>query len=317
MTQHQPLFERLVTEVNAERRVALCTVVGTRGSAPQAPGASLLVDHAMNTAGTLGGGCVEAEVRKQAFEILASDKPVLLNFRLDHDFGWDDGLICGGQMDIAVVPIWTQQQAAPFAEAAKEMAAARGVSIPLRVWQGDRLLEYRVQIEPEPTLLIAGAGHVGTALAKLAAGLEFKVVVVDDRADFANADRLPPPIEPIAADIERTLREYLIDAATYVVIVTRGHNHDEQALSAVIRSPAKYVGMIGSRRKVKVIFDGLRAAGVEARLLDRVRSPIGLKIDAVTVPEIAVSIAAELIAVRRAGRGKTVTGPFEVTAAGT
>jgi len=328
---HQPLFEHLLSEADAGRPVALCAVVKTRGSTPQAPGALLLVDQAMKTAGTLGGGCVEAEVRKRAFELIRSPEGKLLTFQLDHDFGWDDGLICGGGMDVAVMPILRAEQVGPFRRALAELSAGRPAMIPLRVCQesedgrlgglplerseGGRPLrvEYRLNLEPEPTLLIAGAGHVGTALARLAVELEFKVVVVDDRADFANERRLPPPIRPIAADIERTLRDYPIDAATYVVIVTRGHNHDEQALGAVVRSPARYVGMIGSRRKVKLIFDDLAAAGVEPKLLERVHAPIGLKIDAVTVPEIAVSIAAELVAVRRAERHKAVEGPFPIS----
>jgi xanthine dehydrogenase accessory factor len=310
---HQPLFERIVAEVEAGRQVALCAVVKTRGSTPQAPGALLLVDQAMKTGGTLGGGCVEAEVRKQAFELLGAGQARLLSFQLDHDFGWDDGLICGGGMDVAVAPIRDRQETAPFRQALENISAGKPVSIPLRVLQEEQLVEYRVNIEAEPTLLIAGAGHVGTALATMAVDLEFKVVVVDDRADFANAQRLPAPIQPIAADIEQTLRDFPIDAATYVVIVTRGHNHDEQALSGVIDSPAKYIGMIGSRRKVKLIFDDLKAAGVAPELLERVHAPIGVGINAVTVPEIAVSIAAELIATRRADRRKVVEGPFVVS----
>jgi xanthine dehydrogenase accessory factor len=293
---HQPLFERIVAEVEAGRQVALCAVVKTRGSTPQAPGALLLVDQAMKTGGTLGGGCVEAEVRKQAFELLGAGQARLLSFQLDHDFGWDDGLICGGGMDVAVAPIRDRQETAPFRQALENISAGKPVSIPLRVLQEEQLVEYRVNIEAEPTLLIAGAGHVGTALATVAVDLEFKVVVVDDRADFANAQRLPAPIQPIAADIEQTLRDFPIDAA-----------------SGVIDSPAKYIGMIGSRRKVKLIFDDLKAAGVAPELLERVHAPIGVGINAVTVPEIAVSIAAELIATRRADRRKVVEGPFVVS----
>jgi xanthine dehydrogenase accessory factor len=310
---HQPLLERIVAEVEGGRRVALCAVVRTHGSTPQSPGALLVVDEGMQSTGTLGGGCVEAEVCKRAFELLRADQSGLLRFQLDHDFGWDDGLVCGGAMDVAVMPIAGAERAAPFRQAVADMAAAKSVTIPVRVLHEGQLVEYRVFIEAEPTLLIAGAGHVGTALAKMAVDLEFKVVVVDDRPDFANSQRLPPPIEPIAADIEGTLRDYPIDAATYVVIVTRGHRHDEQALLAVIEAPAKYVGMIGSRRKIKTIFDDLKAAGVRPELLERVHSPIGLKINAMTVPEIAVSIAAELIATRRTEKRKVVEGPMVVS----
>jgi xanthine dehydrogenase accessory factor len=310
---HQPLFERVVAEVNDGRPVALCAVVATRGSAPQEPGALLLVDQTMNSAGTLGGGCVEAEVRKRAFELLRAGRSAVLTFQLDHDFGWDDGLICGGSMDVAVLPVQRPDDTVAFRRAVAHMSAGEAVTIPFRVMREDRLVEFRLNIEAEPTLLIAGAGHVGTALARLAVDLEFKVVVVDDRADFANSRLLPPPIKPIAADIEQTLRDYPINAGTYVVIVTRGHKRDEQALAAVIDSPAKYLGMIGSKRKIKAVFGDLESAGVSPKLLERVHSPIGLKINAVTVPEIAVSIAAELIAVRRAQRRKAVEGPFEVS----
>lgn len=314
MILHLPLLERIVEEVRAHRPVALCAVVKTRGSTPQSPGALMIVDHTMQTTGTVGGGCVEAEVRRQAFALLQAGTPGLLDLRLDHDSGLDDGLICGGGMDIAVMPIADAAAVEPLARAAEDIRAGRTATIELRVEKDGRPVAYRVLVEREPTLLIAGAGHVGAELAKLCVRLEFRVVVVDDRADFANAERLPPPIEPIAGDITKTLRDFPIDLATYVVIVTRGHRHDEQALAAVIDSNARYLGMIGSQRKIKVIRDNLIAAGVEPGRLDRVHAPIGLPIHAVTVPEIAVSIAGQLVEVRRADQPKIVTGPIPVTA---
>jgi xanthine dehydrogenase accessory factor len=163
-------------------------------------------------------------------------------------------------------------------------------------------------------LIIAGAGHVGAQLARLAVGLDFEVVVIDDRGDLCGPDRLPEPITAAVGDIERTLRAQPIDANTFVVIVTRGHNHDEQALRAVIDSPARYIGMIGSRRKVKLIFDDLAALGVDREKLARVRAPIGMAIGAVTVPEIATSIAAQLIEVRRTEKPTRVEGPFPMDA---
>ncbi|NLX20260.1 MAG: XdhC/CoxF family protein, partial [Phycisphaerae bacterium] len=122
------------------------------------------------------------------------------------------------------------------------------------------------------------------------------------------------PIEGLTGDIAEVLRGWPIDANTYVVIVTRGHRHDEQALHAVVDSPARYLGMIGSRRKIQVIFDDLAELGVDRDRLERVHSPIGLAIGAITVPEIAVSIAAELTQVRRERGAKPVTGPFEISA---
>ncbi|MFH0980029.1 MAG: XdhC/CoxI family protein, partial [Planctomycetota bacterium] len=297
----------------AGRPVALCAVVKTRGSVPQAPGALMLVDQAMQTAGTLGGGCVEAEVRKQALGLLQAGTPRLLTFQLDHDFGWDDGLICGGRMDIAVMPV-AEATGQQFERAVDNIRAGLDAAIDLDVEKDRQWVRYRVNVEREPTLLVAGAGHVGAELAKLCVRLEFRVVVMDDRQDFASTERLPPPIEPVVGDIEKTLREYPIDPSTYVVIVTRGHRHDEQALGAVVNSNAKYIGLIGSRRKIKLIRDDLLAAGVAPERLDRVHAPIGLPIGAVTVPEIAVSIAAQLIEVRRANQTRVVIGPTPVAA---
>lgn len=311
---HRKLLETLIATLAAGRRAALCAVVKTRGSTPQSPGALMLVDDRMHTTGSIGGGCVEAEVCKRAFEMLSRDEASLLTFQLNHDYGWDDGLICGGGMDIAVMPLSARAQADEFRTLLARVTGGTTARIPLRVRHENAWCEYTVLLEAEPKLIIAGAGHVGAQLARLCVDLEFDVTVIDDRADFANPQRLPAPIKSIVGDIEQTLRACPIDPDTYVVIVTRGHNHDEQALSAVINSDAKYLGMIGSRRKIKLIFDDLVAAGVDPKRLERVHAPIGIDIHSVTVPEIAVSIAAQLIAVRRRDQGRVVEGPFPVSA---
>jgi len=306
------LFQSLVRQAAQRRRVALCTVVGASGSTPQSAGASLLLHENMSIEGTLGGGCVEAEVRKRAFELLQRNESALLTFRLDHDYGWDDGLICGGNMRVAVMPVDSPELVAAFESAAGDIAQGREAVVPLRVACEGALQEYRLHIEPPAKLVIAGAGHVGAELARMAVGVDFEVAVIDDRADLMIRERLPEPIRPVVGDIEATLRNWLIDENTYVVIVTRGHKHDEQAVHAAIDSNACYLGMIGSRRKVKLIFDDLVALGVSPDRVERVHAPIGLKIGAVTVPEIAVSILADLIQVRRRAKPTRVEGPFAV-----
>lgn len=152
---------------------------------------------------------------------------------------------------------------------------------------------------PQPRLLLVGAGHVAQPVAHIGHLAGFRVIVVDDRADMASPERFPEAAERIAGDIVAILRQYPIDATTYVVIVTRGHVLDEEALRAVIDAPAAYVGMIGSRRKVAVIMDHLRADGIDEVSIARVHSPIGLDIGSETPAEIAVSIIAQLIAIRR------------------
>lgn len=311
------LFRSLARQVEQDRRVAFCTIVGAHGSTPQSAGASLLLHENMTTEGTLGGGCVEAEVRKRAFELLQRNQSGLLAFQLDHDYGWDDGLICGGTMRVAVATIHHADQSAPFLSAADALEKRRSATVPLRIEHEKQTQEYRLHIEAPAKLIIAGAGHVGAEVARLAVGLDFDVTVIDDRADLMKTERFSPPIQPVVGDIEQTLRAQTIDSNTYVVIVTRGHQHDEQALHAVIDSDARYLGMIGSRRKVKLIFDDLIALGVHADKLQQVHAPIGSRIGAVTVPEIAVSILAQLIEVRRSRKPTHVEGPLTVAADGT
>ena len=314
MSELLPLLKRVIEDVRAGRAVAVCAVVQTRGSTPQQPGACMMVRNDGETEGTLGGGCVEAEVRRRAFDYLNKRESALLDFALDHDYGWDDGLICGGQMDVAVMPVCAIGKLVPFDAAIAELEAHREGVLPIVVRERDKpkQIEFRLHLERRPTLLIAGGGHVGLAVARLAVPLDFHVVVIDDREKFADPQRFGPDVECRVGRIDEVLRQYPIDPSCYVVVVTRGHQHDEQALAAVIDSLARYVGMIGSRRKIKAIFDGLIGRGVAPELLERVRSPIGLPIKAATVNEIGISIVAELIQVRRAEQGKMVEGPFPV-----
>ncbi len=384
MSELVSMLETLLAEVEAGRPVALCAVVATRGSAPQAPGATMLLCADFSTRGTLGGGCVEAEVRRRAFELLQRGQSQLLDFNLNADYGWDDGIICGGQMTIAVQVLPpgalpgaadqnAQRQQAPAQNAQRQQAPAQNtqrqqaqseprsvsergrpdaltcasrpdgrgplgasgppaplplapfrmaldaarrrqpVTLPLVIVDGPKWNEYQLHLEVPPTLLIAGAGHIGQAVARLAVGLDFHVVAIDDRAEYAAAHRFPAGVEIVVGDIANALRDYPLDEACYVVIVTRGHQHDRAALAAVIRRPAAYVGMIGSRRKSRMILDELAATGVPAADLARVHTPIGVPIGAITVPEIAVSIVAELVQVRRQRGPALVGGPRDVT----
>jgi len=307
------LIRHVIQAHDEGRPVAVCAVVATRGSTPQPPGAMIVVDEAANLFGTLGGGCVEAEVRRRAHQELRGRGRVA-TFELDTDFGHDDGMICGGQMDIALSPV-TPTTNIDAHRAATEAPPGAEAWVPLRVLDGENLVEYRVCIESQPRLYIAGAGHISRVIADLAVPLQFEVDVIDDRSQYANEQRFPEPIRTHVGDIARTLKSLPVDGNTYIVIVTRGHRHDEAALRAVIDAPAKYIGMIGSRRKVKVIFDDLKHAGVADDQLARVHAPIGLDIGAVTVEEIGISIAAQLVQTRRAARAKPVQGPVPVSEA--
>lgn len=155
-----------------------------------------------------------------------------------------------------------------------------------------------------PSLLIAGAGHIGQALANLAKLVGLRVAVLDDRPDFASQERFPEADEVLAGDFVTTLASYPITEATYIVLVTRGHRHDEACLRQVLLSPAAYIGMIGSRRRVTTVLRHLAEEGLPVDRLQRVYSPIGLDIGAEAPEEIALSILAEIIMVRRGGTGR-------------
>ena len=295
------LFAPIFARLDRGETLALCTVVRTRGSAPQSAGAAMLVTAAGQTQGTLGGGCVEAEVRSRALQLLHDRQDRVLSFRLDNDYGWDDGLVCGGIMDIAVQTLTADAPATTkLRAAAAEIAARQATTLQIEAGDpSDVAQAFNLPLTPPPVLLIAGAGHVGQALAHVAVPAGFEVVIIDDRPDLATPDRFAGA-RCIVGEIDRLLIEYPTDAATYIVIVTRGHRHDASALAAAIDKPAAYVGLIGSKRKVRRILESLHSYGVAMEKLARVYSPIGLNIGAVTPGEIAISIAAELVAVRRA-----------------
>jgi xanthine dehydrogenase accessory factor len=343
------IYQKITELIESGEIGAYCTVVETKGSTPQKPGSKLLILPDLRNVGTLGGGCVEAEARRQAVGLMQGGLPRLLEFQLDSDYGWDDGLICGGNMKIFIDLPRTQAESfmfirlqelidekiplvfatvvksemddikvgtkMVFATNGERMGSLGNAELETAVqeelteileenspgvlrWKDGAAWVFTEPIQPRYTLLIAGAGHVGQALCHLGKWLDFNVVIVDDRVDFASKERLPEADQIIIGDIGEELRKYPIDRLTCVIIVTRGHNHDEEALHSVIESDAGYIGMIGSRRKVKLIFDDLIELGVPAEKLARVYAPIGLAINSKTVPEIAVSIAAQLIQIR-------------------
>jgi xanthine dehydrogenase accessory factor len=237
--------------------VALVTVVRSQGSTPQRAGAKMVVWADGRTVGTIGGGCYENDAFWKAREAIASGRPQLLHYELNDDFAQENGLICGGRMDVHIDPL-----------------------------------------APSPRLFIIGAGHVGFHLAKLATDIGFRIHIVDDREKFANTERFPGA-DVVVEPIPEWLHRAEIPATSYVVVVTRGHQHDLDAMRALAARDLKYLGLIGSRAKVARIYDALLEEGMPPECLQRVHAPIGLEIGAVTPAEIAVSILAELIAVSR------------------
>ena len=238
--------------------VALVTVVRANGSTPQRAGAKMLVFPDGRTIGTIGGGCYENDALWKAREALVTGRSALLHYDLNDDFAQENGLVCGGQMDVHIDPL-----------------------------------------EPTPQLFIVGAGHVGWHLGRLGVEAGFRVHVIDDREKFANPERFPGAEQVIVEPIPEWLHRTELPPSAFVVVVTRGHTHDLDAMRALAARDLKYLGLIGSRAKVRRIFDLLLEERLPTECLSRVHAPIGLDIGAVTPAEIAVSIMAELIAVRR------------------
>lgn len=296
-------MEQIVRRADAGEALAVCTLVRTRGSTPQKAGAVMVVLRDGQTLGTIGGGCVEAEVRSRALQSISAGGVSLFTFKLDDERnGWDDSLVCGGTMDVAVQVVDSRDAAAEFRAARDTLVAGEPATL---VVSAPGAEPFERTIEPTPSLIIAGAGHVGASLAAIARQMDFDVTVIDDRPDYASADRFPTGVKCVVGDIDGELSHARIGPSTYVVIVTRGHRNDGRALAAVIASRAKFVGLIGSKRKVLTIFEDLVSRGVPRETLAKVHAPIGLDVGAVTPGEIAVSIAAELIAARRG-----MTPPF-------
>jgi xanthine dehydrogenase accessory factor len=252
------IYEEIVKLQRGGHKGAVATIVNARGSIPSFKSAKMLVRDDGTIAGTIGGGCVEAEVWQAAREVMSSEKPRTLSFDLNQDPKYDTGLVCGGTLDIFIEPIL-----------------------------------------PTPVLYIFGAGHVGHELSKAATRSGFDVIVTDDRDAYANTDRFPEASQVIAEDFDQALTRITPNEASYIVIVTRGHRDDMRVLRWAVQTNAKYIGMVGSKRKAITVFRELVKEGLKPELFERVHSPVGLDIGAITPEEIAISITAELIGIRR------------------
>jgi len=225
------IYEEIVQLRRDGRRGAVATIVNVRGSIPSFKTAKMLVRDDGSIVGTIGGGCVEAEVWQAAREVMESEKPRTLSFNLNQDPKYDTGLLCGGALDIFIEPVL-----------------------------------------PPALLYIFGAGHVSVNLYKVTKDAGFEVIVVDDRAAYANRERFPESKEVIAEDFDQAMARLTPNESSYIVIVTRGH---------------------------RAVFRELTKEGLSPELFERVHAPVGLDIGAITPEEIAVAIAAELIATRR------------------
>ena len=362
--------QELIALLRRGERGALATLISRRGSAPGALGSQLLVRADGTAVGSIGGGCVEADVWQEAIDRIGGEEPAVLSFRLNGREAAESGLICGGAIEVLVEPVRRARldcfEALAAAAAAREpgvlvtvlpSSPAAGEKVFLRVTellgqttrvtspdvsaeaacttipaasrdaavrraaaeglttmgnertsvvelhdggQTERLLlEFAV---PPVTLLVLGAGHLSREVVPLAKRVHFRVAVADDRPLFANTEVLPDADEVLLGEFADIFDRHPVDRNTFVLIVTRGHLHDEMLLEKALLTDAGYVGMIGSRGKIRTIYQRLRERGVTEERLAFVHAPVGVSIGARPPEEIAVSIVAELIAVRNGER---------------
>jgi xanthine dehydrogenase accessory factor len=235
-------------------------VISAKGSTPRETGSKMLIRTDGTILGSIGGGNLEAQVCKEAIKAMTENRSMLLRFDLTGKEMAEEGMICGGNMEVFVEPIL-----------------------------------------PEPCLLIFGAGHISLFLSKMGKMVGFRVVVIDDRPEFANRERFPEADEVIAQDFPAAFPRLTTNRTSYIAIVTRGHLQDETVLEWAVRTEAAYIGMIGSRKKNQTVFSHLQAKGIPEKRLKEVHAPIGLNINAKTPEEIALSIIAEIIKARREG----------------
>ncbi len=249
------IYEEALKLKRLGRTSAIATIVECRGSSPQKQGAKMLVRDDGTTQGTLGGGCLEADVVQTALMTIRDGQHRTMPFSLTEREG---GLVCGGNVLVYIEPV-----------------------------------------VPEPRLVILGAGHVGKALAKLAKINSFRVIVMDDRREFANRDQVPDADEVVLGDFKKACDAIPVSPGTYIVVATRGHNHDLDAVQSALRTDAGYIGLLGSRRKKALLSKSLAEQGFREQEIERVIIPVGLEIGSVTPEEIAVSIMAQIIQKRR------------------
>ena len=347
--------------------LAVATIVSTLGSTPREVGAQMVITASGEILGTVGGGCGEAEVVREAVQVIRSRKPAMVKVELMDDIESNSPAVCGGILNVFVDPWWdapaaigprladalmlverdgaaavvaTVVDAGNCPDAATgDKCAIRDGAISVSSIRNQELLQ-AVLHEAETRLchekcsqvtltlpgtgssaevffevitamrkvIIVGAGHLAIPLVKFAKILGFHITVLDDRVIYANRERFPDADEVLAGDMAETLRGIEITPQTYIVLITRGHQFDEPCLREIIHSPAKYIGMIGSKRRIKACFIRFRDEdGIPEELLKRVYAPIGLDIRAESPEEIALSIISEMVKVRRGGTAQSLT----------
>jgi xanthine dehydrogenase accessory factor len=310
--------------------VVLATVVQTQGSVPREVGAKMIVWADGSISGTIGGGAGEAKVIQQAKQVLESGENQKVVVDLTGAAHRETQGICGGMMQVwlgrwagedalaLVQQILTRLEAGqpttlvtPFDSAQSPYLLNDNTNIPTNVTEyttSDSNNAFVETLQPPSTLLIVGAGHVGIQLAKVADLIGFQVIIQDNRPEWANSQYYPQATM-IFAEPTAAFNYLATHTQLFVALVTRGYQYDLEALTALLQRqiPCRYIGMIGSEKRVRQVFQAIEKTGISSNQLRSIYAPIGLDIGALTPEEIAISIAAELIWTQRGGTGRPLS----------
>ena len=316
---YQQLKDKLTLEP-----VVLATIIKVTGSAPREIGAKMAICQDETIIGTIGGGAGEGKVIQQALSVLETGNKQLVDLDLTGTPGRDIQGVCGGKVQVWLE--WMGEEAIALVEQILDLLAAGKAGklvTPLLADQhpylienehnfaGDRPLSpsdyFVATIEPPPLLFIIGGGHVAVALAKVASLAGFQIAVHDDRPEFVTSQRFPNALLLPVALVEAL--DQLSGCSLYIALVARGYQQDLIALQSILERPLayKYVGAIGSQKRIRMICQALKEKKIPVEKLNQFYAPIGLDIGALTPEEIAVSICAELIKVRRGGTGLSLS----------
>ena len=311
-------FYQQLAEILISEKVVLATLIDSKGSVPREIGAKMLICESGRIIDTIGGGAGEAKVIHQAQQVLETGRKQFVEIDLSGATNRETQGICGGWMKVWLErwqgedylhlahSIITQLKSGKTLYLATPFDSEKAPYLTTTQLPLDGFSE---EITPPPLLLIVGAGHVGEQLAKVAHLIGFEIAVQDDRIEWANLQRYPEASHVFNQDIDTALAQLVYHSQLYAALVTRGYQYDLEALTTLINrsQPCQYIGMIGSQKRVKKVFQTLLNSSLNPPNIPKIYAPIGLDIGALTPEEIAVSIAAELILVRRQGTGKPLS----------
>ena len=315
------IFTTLLYEMEKHHDTVLCTIIADSGSTPRGMGAQMLVGEKGLLCGTIGGGAVEGQSIELGKKLLQERRSTVHEYKLHHNDTEDIGMVCGGDVTVLFTFIpasdaaWRALASSLLERIAKYQPCY--LSLPL-TGQGGCLTDeppkdgaFSLPVAIGERALLFGAGHCALALAPVLKSIGFRVTVFDDRADLVTKERFPAAESLICGDFGHIAQYITTEPEDYIVIMTSGHTHDFEVQEQILRRPAAYVGVIGSRAKTASVNARLRAAGVDEAAIASLHTPVGVAIKAVTPAEIAVSIAGEMIyerALRREQAGIQVHG---------